>query len=88
MDENGQKVYWTDLYDRSIRRSDLDGQNPETLSTGHSKPSDIEIDSKAGKIFWLNRFEHRILFCDLDGSNIDTITVPHNDHNGIALDLR
>ena len=86
VDENGQKVYWTDLYNRSICRSDLDGLNLEILSSGHSNPSDIEIDSTVGKVFWLNRFENRVLFCDLDGSNIDTITLPHADHTGIALD--
>ena len=86
VDENGQKVYWTDLYDRSIRRSDLDGLNVEILSSGHSNPCDIEIDSVIGKIFWLNRFENRILFSDLDGGNINTITLPEADHTGIALD--
>jgi len=81
--ENG-KMYWAEWV--RIRRSDLNGENLETLVTGLTMADGIDLDLENDKIYWTDRGSHQIQRSDLDGSNVE-ILLNSPSPESIALDL-
>ncbi len=61
-DLNSQRIYWTDLEDKSINRAFVNGSSIETIvKFGLDFPDGIAVDSVTGNVYWtdtgLNRIE-------------------------------
>lgn len=75
IDQENEKLYWTELTTQKVRRSDLDGSNAEDLITlsgaNTPQPYDIDIDFVHDEIFYtvLRTNGGDIYHADLDGSN-------------------
>ena len=87
-------MYWTEQKTGTIRRSDLDGSNIETLVTGIGNPMGIAL---AGlfqdahfrveqQMYWADRDTGTIQRADLDGSNVETIVAAEDSIVAFALD--
>jgi DNA-binding beta-propeller fold protein YncE len=74
LDNEGEKIYWTNFVEGAIKRADLNGNNIEDVLTGLSNPNNVDIDASTGKIYWTsfdtNTKIHRT---NLDGSNTEEI---------------
>jgi sugar lactone lactonase YvrE len=108
VDIAGGKIYWTDMgpggaadksvaiNDGRIMRSDLDGQNVETLvPTGiTTTPKQLALDVPGGKVYWSDRGDvgdknvnPKIMRSNLDGTSVETIvSTDVISPVGIALD--
>ena len=91
---DGASLYWTD--ERGIHRSDLDGQNRQTIvpveitiaSMGGSIAS-MAIDEVDDKIYYADRANIQILRSDLDGGNPESvITSGLSGPSSVVLDSR
>lgn len=79
------KVYWTDVYNYVIARSNLDGSGPENVVTsGLIFPAALAIDPVARSMYWLDQ-DNWLASSSLDGSGFailsETVT-----HRGVAVD--
>ncbi len=86
------KVYWTDLEGNlngtgSVRRSNLDGSNVETLLTGIDEAYGLAIDSVGGKIYWPDAATGRIQRANLDGSGLEDLVLGLHTPTTIGLNL-
>ena len=70
-------------------RANLDGTNIEDLvTTGLSRPEDIELDVASGKMYWTNPGRSKIQCANLDGSHVeDLVTTGLSSPVGIALGI-
>ena len=71
----GEKVYWTAQVGASsgaINSANLDGSNPETLTTILAVPMGISVDVAGSKLYWTNS-RGRIQSANLDGSGIRNV---------------
>ena len=78
-------LFWVEYWTGRLRRSNLDGTNPQDLLLDLVNPHDLELDRDAGKLYWSERGSGKIRRADLDGSNAEdvmTLTAPF----GLALD--
>ena len=67
-------LYWTD--ERGVHRSDLDGQNPQTIvPVPINSIASMAIDEVEGKIYYADFSGRRILRSDLDGTNLETVII-------------
>ena len=67
-------LYWTDV--RGVHRSDLDGQNPQTIvPVPINSIASMAIDEVEGKIYYADFSGRRILRSDLDGANLETVII-------------
>ena len=85
------KLYWTEFSADTIRRSDLDGTNVETLvSSGLTHPVGIALDLTAGKMYWCDgasEYTAKIMRANLDGTSVETLVEdPLVAPSDIALD--
>ena len=85
VDSAGGKVYWTDVNNSVIARSDLDGGNAENvIVSGLVFPSAIVLDHELGAMYWLDQ-DTWMARAGFDGSGFevlsDTVT-----HRGIDID--
>ena len=87
LDVDGNKIYWTEAFNRNIQRANLDGSNIETLVTGLNNPEGITLDVDGNRIYWTERVSGRIQRASLDGSNIETLVTGLNLPEGITLDV-
>lgn len=65
-------VYWSEQGTDTIRRSDPNGGNPQTLVSGAGDIRGLSIDAAAGQMYWLNLTLNVIQRANLDGSNVVT----------------
>ena len=71
---NGASLYWTDV--RGVHRSDLDGQNPQTIvPVPINSIASMAIDEVEGKIYYADFSGSRILRSDLDGTNLENVII-------------
>lgn len=84
IDWTSEKMYWGDR--GTIKRSDLDGANVETLITGLNDAFGLALDVASQKIYWvtLNNLVQR---ANYDGSGLETIHAGADALVGIALDV-
>ena len=71
----GGKVYWTAATGESsgtINAANLDGSNPETLTTIMAVPIGIAVDTAGSKLYWTNS-RGRIQSANLNGSGIRNV---------------
>ena len=71
----GGKVYWTAQVGASsgtINSANLDGSNPETLTTIMAVPIGIAVDTAGSKLYWTNS-RGRIQSANLNGSGIRNV---------------
>ena len=81
-------IYWTEWFTESIRRSDLDGSDIETLvTTGLDAPGGIALDVTFGKMYWTDWDTDKIQRSNLDGSGVEDLVTGLTSPGGIALDL-
>src|SRR5688572_27394755 len=86
VDQVGRKMYWCDVNNFAIRRSNLDGTGQEDIiNSGLQFPSVIKIDSAAGKVYWGDQTAETIERADLDGNNRELVTFTAF-HRGLAID--
>jgi len=89
----GGRMYWTDFNDGLIRRANLAGSNPTTLTSGQNFPLGVSLDLPHGKMYWTDSHYGNngqggdIRRANLDGTGQETVlgTLPAPD--GLALDL-
>ena len=68
------ELYWTDMSEHKIQRSDLDGSNVEDLVTsGLNTPVGLAVDVDAGKMYWTDMRTRKIQRANLDGSNVEDL---------------
>lgn len=80
------KIYWTDVDNYVIRRSDLDGGNVEDVVTsGLVFPSAIDVVPDLGKMYWLDQ-DAWVAAANLDGSD-SGVLAESVTHRGVAVDL-
>ncbi|XP_038051609.1 low-density lipoprotein receptor-related protein 4-like [Patiria miniata] len=64
------KVYWGDITEKTIGRSDLDGQHSEVIIKDNLQVMDgLRIDSIGRKMYWTDTGKQRMEVADLDGGN-------------------
>jgi DNA-binding beta-propeller fold protein YncE len=79
IDSTGGKLYWTDVTDDDITRSNLDGNQVETILTGLANPHDVIIDEANADLYWSDGINSTtaatglIGQADLDGGNPQTV---------------
>jgi len=73
LDTAAGKMYWTDTTYDTIQRSDLNGDNAESLVAVPGNPGGIALDSSAGGLYWTDNFADVIHRADLDGNNIESL---------------
>ena len=62
------KVYWSDITQKTISRSDLDGQNSEVVIGDNLVVTDgLRVDFIGRKMYWTDTGKKRIEVADLDG---------------------
>ena len=90
LDVDGGKMYWTDRWNETISRADLNGTNVQTLiSIGN--PDGIALDVANGKMYWTDTAREEnsaIKRADLNGTNVETlISTGLLHHYSLALDV-
>ncbi len=80
-------IYWTDAESFTLRCSDINGANIQTLLTGLLHPRGIDIDEIHERIFWADTGSARIRSCDLLGGNVSDIAVVTDATGHLALDV-
>ncbi|MFN0136776.1 MAG: dockerin type I domain-containing protein [Phycisphaerae bacterium] len=74
IDSSASKIYWSDVDQFAIRRSNLDGSNVEdVITTGLVFPAAIALDTAAGKIYWGDGVENTISRANLDGTSVEPL---------------
>ena len=90
IDADAEKLYWT--YEKTFRRSNLDGSQQETLFTLPEWVSDFQLDPRNGKIYWTS-WIHRpnagtVNRANFDGTEQETLVSEGLwGVYGLALDL-
>ena len=81
-------MYWTERNGKShtIRRSNLDGSNVETLVTLSSRPSGIAIAAYDEMIYWTEWDTGTIRAAFLDGSNVETLVTGLGSPSSLVAD--
>ncbi|MBZ0268105.1 DUF5050 domain-containing protein [bacterium] len=74
------KVYWSDLTNDRIRRSNLDGSAVETVLTGVPSPQGIALDPATNKMYWSDPALDVIRRSDLDGTNVEDVVTSGLDY--------
>lgn len=67
-----EKLIWIDALNRSMQKSDIDGNNVETILLGFN-PDGITIDTSGAKVYFTNTTHSKIHRSDLNGSNLEDI---------------
>ncbi|MBX7168192.1 MAG: DUF5050 domain-containing protein [Pirellulales bacterium] len=86
VDNGAEKLYWTDAIGQTIRRSNFDGSNQETLRTSERDVYALDLDLSAGQMYWTNSATGEIRRSNLDGSSPETL-LTLSDVTGLALDV-
>ncbi len=87
IDPIGRKMYFTDAFEGTVNRANLDGSNVEGLVTsGLSNPVGIAIDFLDRKLYFSDFSPGLILRSNLDGSNVEPIVQTGGDIGGVAVD--
>ncbi len=77
VDAAGGTLYWGNVSEGAIQRANLDGSGVETVVSGLSGPTGIDLDLAAGKIYWTDlgetAAERTIERANLDGSGVETV---------------
>ncbi len=81
-------LFWGDISNNEIGRSNLDGSNPTAIVVSSSgfpvgDPRGITIDVVGQKIYWTDNGLAHIAKCNLDGSNMEVIISGLNNPVGI-----
>ncbi|MHC5111840.1 MAG: SMP-30/gluconolactonase/LRE family protein, partial [Planctomycetota bacterium] len=74
----GQKIYWTDVSSRTVRRTDATGSNLDIVLESLLGPKSVDIDHAAGKIYWIDddpfgSTDDSIKRSNLDGTEEETL---------------
>ena len=75
VDSEGGKIYWPDISNDRISRSNLDGSSVERIVTsGLGAVYSVAVDSSSGKIYWPDSENNTIKRrANLDGSSVETL---------------
>jgi len=91
VDEAGGKVYWGNVSEGAIQRSNLDGSGLETIVAGLIGPTAIEVDPSGGKIYWTHladtQADQKIQRANLDGSGVEDLLTGLPLPQDLALDV-
>ena len=88
LDADDGFIYWTDRFNRAIRRADLNGNDPtDLIAAGLQAPEGIALDPVGRKLYWTDPEAGKIQRADLDGTNVeDLIAVGLGRPFRIAID--
>jgi hypothetical protein len=86
IDDEQDKIYWTDASTAQVLRANLNGSNVEVLIDNAGDPLGIGLDLAEGKMYW-NRRSGPIFRANLDGSEVETLVDDDVYKSAIALDL-
>jgi hypothetical protein len=68
-------MYWVDIVDQSIQRSNLDGTNVEKILSGQEGLFGIGLDPFSEHVYFTNAVDDKIQRIGMDGSDlVDIIT--------------
>lgn len=76
VDNLGEKLYWTDVGLKMVRRSNLDGSDVENLVIAPSNrvPEAITLDVANNRMYWwYSNMGEGIYRADLDGANVEQV---------------
>jgi hypothetical protein len=75
IDRTNKKIYWIDGPGgkRRIRRSALDGSNPETLLDSRLDPQGLALGVGENKMYWSDPHEQAVYRANLDGTGCKKI---------------
>jgi hypothetical protein len=87
VDAGAGKLYWSDVNNFAIRRSNLDGSGAEdVVTTDVVWPAAIALDPIGGKVYWGDQVTGELRRANFDGSE-NELLLGTSFHRGIALDL-
>jgi len=88
IDEEARKLYWMGVGGpNSIKRSNLDGSEIETVLTNLGSTTALALDAARGKIYWSkSNGPEIVLRANLDGTDVETVVPGDRYCRGIALD--
>ncbi|HEX5753304.1 MAG TPA: hypothetical protein VFZ09_44300 [Archangium sp.] len=69
------KRYWADYASNSIKRSNLDGSNVETLATDTEGPYATTYDPETGYVLWTSSGDELVQMAPANGATGSTITL-------------
>lgn len=90
VDVAGGKLYWADVIELFIKRSDLDGSNVENIvqlpgGEDPAFPSALAIHKPSGKLYWGDQLLGTMNRANLDGSSAEILfSTPF--HRGLVID--
>ncbi len=85
IDSVDRKIYWTDVDNFVIERSNMDGSNPENIiSSGLMFPSAITVDVSGRNIYWLDQ-DSWLARTTTEGANLYVLNQT-TTYRGIAVD--
>ena len=79
-------MYWI-FSPHSIQRGTNDGTNLQTLVTGLTDATDIDLDVASGKMYWVESAGGKIQRANLDGSHVENLVPGLSAPRNIALDV-
>ena len=81
------KVFWTNHYNGTIQKANLNGSNVETVVTA-SQPLHIAVDPGTGMIYWIDAGTAKIRRATAGGMDIQAVIAlsGYGDEVGIAVD--
>ncbi|XP_022782763.1 low-density lipoprotein receptor-related protein 6-like [Stylophora pistillata] len=69
MDITDNRVYWTGVYQNSIRRAFINGTSPEVVvSVNVRNPAGLAVDPVGGNIYWSDTYTKKIEVSRMDGT--------------------
>lgn len=85
VDSVDRKIYWTDVDNFAIGRSNMDGSSPEPfISSGLIFPSAIEVDVSGRNVYWLDQ-DSWLARINTDGANLLVLNQT-TTYRGLAID--
>jgi hypothetical protein len=83
---SSDRIYWSDVTDQAIKRSDINGAGVQTLVQGQAHPRSLAIDASAGHIYWIALGGGFIRRANLDGSGVVDLVAVSGNAGGVAVD--
>ncbi|OQX75234.1 MAG: hypothetical protein B6D64_12015 [Bacteroidetes bacterium 4484_276] len=80
-----RKIYWTDIENHNIKRTDIDWMSPEEIVTGLDYPTDIKIDYFDEKLYWAGYGDGKIMKANFDGTEVEEVVTGLGSPQGLFL---
>ena len=80
-------IFWSDVFERNIKRSGIDGSSITTIITNVGVCDGLAVQWITSELYWTDTTQDRISKSDLSGNNQQTVlSLGLNEPRDIALD--